>query len=182
MKKLLIGGIVAGLIIFIWQTLSWTMLNMHADGQQYTPKQDSILAYLGTQLGNEGAYFLPTYPPGSTQEQMQAAMDNAMGKPWAQVYYHSAMDYDMTTNIIRGLLTNILMAILFCWIIAKIGKNSFGVTFMAALLTGIIVFCNSVYTQHIWYELFDLNAHLTDYLVSWGAAGIWLGWWMNRGK
>lgn len=182
MKKILIGGIVAGIIIFIWQTLSWTVLELHRSSQDYTPKQDSVLAYLSSQFSEDGAYFLPTYPPGATQEQMEAMMTAAMGKPWAQVYYHKALDYDMVSNIIRGLLTNLVFAILFCWMVAKFSNNSFGTTFAASLCMGIIVFSNSVYTQHIWYHSFDLGAHLTDYLVSWGAAGVWLGWWMNRRK
>ena len=182
MKKIIIGGIVAGLIIFTWQTLSWTMLNLHADNQQYTPKQDSILAYLGSQLPGEGGYYLPMAPEGSSFEEMEQLTKNAIGKPWAQVYYHKALEYNMTANILRGLLTDIVLMCLFCWILSKFKTAGFVTTFLACLFTGLIVFSNSLYTVHIWYELFDLNAHLTDYLVSWGAAGIWLGWWMNRGK
>ena len=127
MKKVLIGGIVAGIIIFIWQTLSWTMLNLHGASQQYTPKQDSILAYLSSQFSEDGGYYLPNVPPGTSAEEMEAATTKAMGKPWAQVYYHTSLDYDMVTNIIRGLLTDIALAWLFCWILAKFGSNSFEV-------------------------------------------------------
>jgi hypothetical protein len=36
MKKLVIGSLVGGIIIFIWQTLSWAMLNLHHASQEYT--------------------------------------------------------------------------------------------------------------------------------------------------
>lgn len=182
MKKIAIGAIVAGIIIFVWQTLSWTVLELHASNQQYTPKQDSILSYLGSQLPGEGGYYLPMAPKGTSFEEMEKLTNAAIGKPWAQVYYHQSLEYNMGSNIVRGFLTDIVLMFLFCWILSKFKTNSFSTTFIACLFMGIIVFCNSLYTIHIWYKVFDLNAHLTDYLISWGAAGLWLGWWMNRGK
>ena len=70
MKKILIGGLVGGLLIFIWQTLSWTVLQLHQPAQQYHPKQDSIMAFLNTTIGKEGGYIMPTLPQGSTMDDM----------------------------------------------------------------------------------------------------------------
>jgi hypothetical protein len=44
------------------------------------------------------------------------------------------------------------------------------------------VFLNAPYTMHIWYGSFDLMAHFADALLQWGLAGLWLGWWLTRGK
>ena len=62
MKKTIIGAIVGGLIIFIWQTLSWTVLDAHRASQDYTPKQDTIMAFLNGTLDKEGGYLLPNVP------------------------------------------------------------------------------------------------------------------------
>ena len=180
MKKMIIGAIVGGLLIFIWQTLSWTVLNLHKANQQYTPKQDSIMAYLNSQFSEDGAYFLPTFPEGASMDEMNKAMEDSKGKPWAQIHYHKANNTNMVMNMVRGLLVNIVMVWLLCWILARMNKGGFSATLTACLITGLIVFLNSPYTIHIWYTVFDLNAHLIDALVSWGLAGIWLGWWMNR--
>ena len=86
MKKTIIGAIVGGLIIFAWQFLSWGALNLHQSQQQYTPKQDSILSYLGTQFSEDGAFMLPTFAPGSSNEEMEkqigvrAGIDPTTGK------------------------------------------------------------------------------------------------------
>jgi len=180
MKKLFISALVGGIIIFIWQTLSWAMLNLHHANQEYTPKQDSILSYLNSQFSEDGAYMVPAYPKGITREEMEKQMEARKGKPWAQIQYHKALDVNMGANIIRGLITDIIMVAFLCWILMKISPSSFGVIFTSCLFTGIIVFTNSPYTMHIWYPRADIMVHLLDALLSWGLCGIWLGWWLNR--
>ncbi len=180
--KLLVGALVGGIIIFICQFLSWGALDFHRSAQQYTPKQDSILSYLNTQFDSSGGYLLPNTPKGASSKDMQSLAEKSKGKPWAQVYYHSSLNTNMGINMLKNLVTNVLMVLFFCWLISGYAANNFGKTFIASLLTGLIIFLHASYTEHIWYETFDLEAHFFDYIFSWGAAGIWLGWWLNRKK
>ena len=46
MKKTIIASTVGGILLFMWQFLSWTAINLHSPSQQYSPKQDTILALL----------------------------------------------------------------------------------------------------------------------------------------
>jgi hypothetical protein len=179
MKKFWIAAIVGGIIIFIWQTLSWTVLNLHHASQEYTPKQDTIVAFLNQQLTEDGSYLLPNYPPNTPYEEIQKTMESRTGKPWMQIQYHRELKVNMGMNIARGLATDIVIVALLCWILLKITNPGFGRIFMACLMTGFIVFLNSPYTIHIWYQKADINAHLTDALISWGLCGIWLGWYLK---
>jgi glycerol uptake facilitator-like aquaporin len=180
MKKNLIGAIVGGLIIFIAQTLSWTVLDLHRPANQYTPKQDSIMAYLNSQFSEDGQYYLPNTPTGASGEEMEKLMNESAGKPWAVVTYHKAMNMSMGMNMARGVLVDIVMVWLLCWMLAKFSNNNFVTTLTACLFIGLIVFMNAPYTGHIWYPSFDLTAYLIDYLVGWGLCGLWLGLWLNR--
>jgi hypothetical protein len=184
MKKTIVGAIVGGIIIFAWQFLSWGALNMHEKQQKYTPKQDSILAYLSTQFNEDGGYFLPNYPPGTSNTEMEKQMKAFEGKPWAQVSYHKAMPgmNKMFMNMGRSLAVDILTIWLLCWLLVKIPSPSFGTVFLGTVFTGLIVFFNAPYVMHIWYESFDVMAHFTDALASWGITGLWLGWWLTRKK
>lgn len=182
MKRNLIGSVVGGLIIFIWQFISWAAMDLHRSGSQYTPKEDSILAFLDNIGLEEGAYFIPGVPPDTPMAEYEQRTQAAAGKPWAQIAYHKVMQTDMVMNQVRGVLVDIVMVFLLIWIIGKFGRNSFSTTFLASLFTGVIVFLNSAYTQHIWFETFDLYSHLTDAIAAWGACGLWLGWWLNRKK
>jgi hypothetical protein len=184
MKKTIVGAIVGGIILFAWQFLSWAALNLHEKQQQYTPKQDSIMAYLNTQFSEDGGYYLPNFAPGTSDEQMKTEMKVREGKPWAQISYHKSMPGmdKMFMNMGRGLLINIFTIWLLCWLLVKIPSPSFGTIFLGTLFTGLIVFFNAPYIMHIWYQSFDLMVHFTDALVAWGATGIWLGWWLTRKK
>ncbi len=182
MKKAIIGALVGGIIIFIWQFLSWAMLNLHEPQQRYTAKQDSVMAYLNTQFSEDAAYMMPTMPKGTPREEMEKKMKVMEGKPYAMLVYHKSMPGmdTMPMNMARGLAVDFVMVWLLCWLLGKINVPSFSTIFFGSLFTGIIVFLNSAYTMHIWYGSFDLWMHLTDALISWGVTGLWLGWWLRR--
>jgi hypothetical protein len=180
MKKIIIGAIVGGIIIFICQTLSWTILDLHRPANMYTPKQDEIMTNLNNQFTEDGSYYLPNFPPNSSNEVMEQYMKAAEGKPWAVIAYHKEMKMNMGMNIFRGLIVDILMVGLFCWILSNFANPRFSNVFLASLFTGLIAFLNFPYTIHIWYETFDLSASLIDALAGWGLAGLWLGWWYGR--
>lgn len=184
MKKIIIGALVGGIIHFVWQFMTWGALNLHQAQQQYTPKQDSILAYLNTQFSEDGAYMMPGYAPGASSEEMEKQMKASEGKPWAQVVYHKSMPgmNKMFMNMGRSLLVDFVIVALLCWLLIKIPSPSFGTIFLGTIGTGIIVFLNAPYTLHIWFGSFDLMAHFVDALVAWGITGLWLGWWLTRQK
>src|SRR4029079_13859894 len=97
--------------------------------------------------------------------------------------YHKSQEAStgaMIMNMVRALLTDIIIVWLFCWIISKLNVPRFGKIFIASLSTGLIVFLSSPYTISIWYKWFDIMAHFTDAIVSWGLCGLWLGWWLTR--
>ena len=179
MKKSLIGAIVGGLIIFIWQFLSWALINFHKPVQQYTPKQEAVMAVLNNNL-EEGGYFMPALPETATMDEHEKAMKESEGKPWASIQYHKSMENNMVMNMVRGFLTNVIAVWLLCWILLRLHKPGFNTIFTASLFTGLIIFLNVPYIYHIWYQSFDLMAHFGDAIVSWGVTGLWLGWWLRR--
>jgi hypothetical protein len=184
MKKTIIGVLVGAIILFIWQFLSWAALNLHGAQQKYTPKQDTVMAFLQTQFSEDGAYMMPNFAPGTPREEVEKQMKGMEGKPWAQVVYHTSRPgmNTMFMNMARGLAVNIVIIWLLCWLLGKINAPSFGTVFMGTLGTGIITFLHGPYTMHIWYDSFDLMIHLLDAVVAWGVTGLWLGWWLTRKK
>jgi len=180
MKKSLIGAIVGGIILFIWQALSNTVLNLHYDSHRYTPAQDSILHYLNAQLKEDGRYFMPTLPRGASMDDYEKLARTSEGKPWAIIDYHTLLKTDMPMQMLRTLLTDIIIVWLLCWILLKIPNRNVINIFFASLFTGLIVFLNSFYTQYIWYRSAGLNTYLIDALASWGLCGIWLGIWLRK--
>lgn len=180
MKRQLIGAIVGAIIIFAWQFFSWAAGNLHEKAQRYTPNQEAILSALAANLPEEGGYLVPNIPSGSSDEQMEKAVKDMEGKPWASIQYHKAHSMNMGMNVARQFIVNIIVAWLFIWLVSKFNVRTFGGILLSSLAVGLIVFLNSPYTGSIWYDWFDIMAHFTDAMVSWGLVGLWLGWLLSR--
>ena len=180
MRKILIGAVVGGVILFICQSLSFMVTNLHAKAFQYTPKQTEIMDYLNKTLTEEGSYLLPNSPETATMDEAMASMEAAKGKPWASISYHKAQDGNMTMNMVRGLIVNFIAVGLLCWILVRLNLPTFNTILLGSIFTGLIVFLNAPYTQFIWYESFDIWAYFADAIVGWGLVGVWLGYWLRK--
>jgi hypothetical protein len=182
MTKKIIAAVVAGILIMLWQSLSHTMLNLHASQEQYSPNQDVILKVLSENLTAKGQYYLPNVPPGTSYEDMEKAMTASMGKPYASILYNPVNDVNMTSNLLRGLGNNILLAVVLVWLIGKLKSISMGSVLSASLGVALISFCFYPYPGFIWYQTNGIWVELGDSLAAFGLAGLWLGWYLPRGK
>ena len=178
MKQLIIGSLIGGLLLFLWQFLSWSILNVHGNQMKYTDKQDEILKVLSENL-KEGEYFLPTLPPGYSSEQEQTYMAELEGKPWAQVSYHPEWKVSMGSNMARAFLIDFLAVLLLCWILSRYEQVNFVSALLTSLSVGFIGFLTIVYLDNIWFETKSLG-YLIDAVVSWGLVGAWLGFYLKK--
>ena len=180
MKKQIIGTVVAALILFIWQFISWGMVTFHKAEMQYTPQQDAIMESLNSFNLEEGTYFLPNIQPGQEAEQA-AYMEKYIGKPWARISYHKEMKDTMGMNMVRGLVVDLVTAFLIVWLLMQLKKNDFKTCVLASLAVGAIGYMTIPYLNTIWFEG-DSMGYLIDAVLMWGIVGAWLGWWLNRAE
>ncbi len=179
MGKLIIGAVVTGLILFIWQFLSWAALDLHGSNMAYTPNQDKIIECLNTNLSEEGQYFINRALPGASAEEQEAYGQKMIGKPWALVTYNKTFDNNMGMNMARGLIVNIFSGFLLVWFLLKIPNITFGTTMIGCLIIGAISYLSTSYINSIWFETNSIP-DLIDGLVPWGIIGAWLGFWLSR--
>lgn len=180
MKKQIIGVLVGGLFIFIWQTLSHVAFNLHEPVQKYTANQDSVLTYLNSHIKEPGGYMLPRMRDNQSMDELEGFTKAMAGKPWARVILYSNYDTNMADNMIRGLVVDIFIVFLFMWIVGKLRMPTKRTILLMAISIGLISFSNTVYTEHVWYPVFDVRAQLIDAVLGWAIVGIWLGYWLNR--
>lgn len=179
MKKILLGAVVGGVIIFIWQAVSQMALNLHEPGQQFTAKQDTILHVLAANLKEGGGYMLPRPENSSSIEEVEKFTKQIQGKPWARIVYYPSYNMNMFQSMGRGLATNIIIVFLFLTLVNRFKQKKFSQIFISALFVGIISFSNTFYTNHLWYPSYEIKADLIDALASWGLCGLWLGFLMR---
>jgi hypothetical protein len=180
MTKQITAVLVAAILIFLWQFLSWSMLGVHQSEFKYTANQDKILEFLAETLDEEGSYMLPGVPPGTAMDQEQAMMKPYEGKPWAHISYHKSMSMAMGMNLVRGFAADLLAAYLLVWLLMKIETRSLSTILSCSLAVGLVGYLTIPYLNSIWFETSSLG-YLIDAVVQWGVVGLWLGWWLPRG-
>jgi len=181
MKKSLIASIIGGILIFFWQFLSNAALDLHRPASQYTPSQDTIMAFLSTHL-KEGKYFLPNTPDNAASSEKQKLMENSAGSPWAIIDYKEKMNTNMGMNMLRGLLTDIIMVWLLCWILLNGRFENFNAILTTCVIVGFISFLYFPYGNFVWYESPGIYADLLDSIAGWALCGIWLGYYLKPKK
>lgn len=176
MKKLIIGALVGGLILFIWQFISWNFL--HNSQMQYTANQDEILEMLEGKL-EPGQYMLPRMPEGTSMEDAEAYMSKYTGKRWMQISYHDNMQVNMAMNMVRGFAIDFVSVFLLCWVFGRFREIDTKSAVMSSVAVGLIGYFTISYLNSIWFET-DSMPDLIDAIVPWSIIGAWLGWWLNR--
>lgn len=178
MKKLIIGGLVGGIILFLWQFASWSFTGIHSAEMSYTENEAEILSALEGKLA-DGTYIVPGMPPGATSEEHQANMQANIGKPWAQISYHNSMESNMAMNMIRGIFVDIIAAMLLCWILMQFSSLDMKTAILASLAAGLIGYFTISYTNGIWFQNSTIG-QLIDTIVEWTLVGAWLGYWIKK--
>jgi len=97
-KKIILGGIVAGVLIFIWSSLAHTVLPIGAMGISTTANEDALVAAFKANLSAPGFYFIPGHQIMQAEQASGADRQRAMdewqskygGGPWAVMVYHQS--------------------------------------------------------------------------------------------
>lgn len=182
MNKFLVGALVGSIILFGWQTISWTGAGIHDETFSYAPAQDSIINYLNQNLRVPGQYRIPNEVPGTPEDQKERFWKNMEGRPWAIVTYHDYYKYDMLTPALRGYLISLACVLILCWNIIQFNRIKFWRIFLTALGYGMVSFLFISFNGHNWFGTpwSVMRGELIDAIVGWGCCGAWLGLWYKK--
>lgn len=179
MTKQLVGTLVGGLILFFWQFLSWGPMSIHGAELQYTDKQDQVLEAINGLELPPGTYMVPNAPAGTSMEDAEAMMKPYAGKNWARIAVNENYSMDMGSNMLRGMVIDLISAFLLVWVLMRFEKRDFMTCVLASLAIGFMAYLTIPYLNHVWLKTPSMG-YLIDAVVQWGLVGVFLGWWLNR--
>jgi len=104
-KTVLLGGVVGGMLMFIWSAVSWTMLPWHETSLRSFTHEALVAEVIRTNAPADGLYF---FPFAKTPEAVEAAA----GRPYGLLVYHQAYDPSMKRPMIVAWLTQMIGAAL----------------------------------------------------------------------
>lgn len=163
-------SIIGGVVLFLWQFLSYAMPNFHKSAQAYTPLQDSIMNYF-EQVGlEEGMYMLGMPNPDNKEE--VAASWNEESSTWAIVNYRIDESNSMAMPLFRSFSVCVLIAAMLFWLLKQKEGTSMQYKVIVSVLVGFVSFLFISYSNYIWFKEPDIYAHLIDGIVPWIALGL----------
>ncbi len=176
MAKILIGGVVGGLVIFFWGFISHMLLPIGEMGLQTIPQEEGLAAAMKQAVLEPGLYFLPGYDRSKpqTQADMQAHMEKISKGPYGfMVLYPNGRDASLAKRLPIQLGTNVVCALLAAILVSQL-RPGFFVRVACVTLIGILASIMVVVPYWNWYGFpadFTL-AQLIEHAVGWFLAGI----------
>lgn len=174
MKKTLLAGVVGGFILFVWGVISWMVLPIHDATLQPIAEEDSVVTVLEGTLKDQGVYWFPAMPEGGDAD---AYMEKYRRGPIGMIMYNpEGGDPMMVSQMITGLILNIISAFLVAWLLSRSTAISGGflekVTYCGML--GIFAAVSTYFIGWNWMNipLGYTSAMAVDLVVGWLLAGL----------
>ena len=106
------------------------------------------------------------------------------GKPWAIINYHTSMSGGMGTQMVFGLIFNLLCILLVVMVLNKgaIVFTTFSSKLMLVMTFSVfLIIAGPLMTWNWWgYPTSYVMADIIDLFFSWLLCGLWLAWYLGR--
>lgn len=176
MVRILIAGIAAGLVMFIWSFISHTILPIGQMGVTTKWNETATTAAMKNDIREPGLYF---FPGGDAEDmndpaKMAAWMEKYKAGPSGILVYHPTGDEPMGPRmLVTELLSNILAAIAAAIVIGWLVPG-FATRVIAAALVGLAAWLSIDVSLWNWYGfpgMYTLGQGI-DQVVGWLLSGV----------
>lgn len=176
MSKILIGGLVGGLIVFVWGAISHMVLPLGEAGIDMMPNEDAVLETMKTSLPGAGLYIFPgldmkSHPSEAEQKAWEERYRT--GPAGILVYRPVGGEAIAAAQLIKELLSNIAGALVAAFLLAKIA-GGYGPRVAAVALLGLFAWLSIGVSYWNWYgfpSTYTL-AEGVEQTVGWSLAGL----------
>jgi hypothetical protein len=192
-KKIILGGILAALLMFIWSSIAHTILPIGEMGFSSTENEDAILAALKANLPGPGLYLMPTaemykarnLPKDQQEAAMRAGREKWTAGPRAFVNYHPdrapfgfphQLFHEFAADLVAGWILAFALAM------AAVRVTSFGGRVGFVTLLGLLPYLVISVSHWNWYEfpfVYEM-AEFLDTVIGSALAGVGLAWLFRK--
>lgn len=162
MGRVLTAGLLAGLAMFVWESVAHMVLPLGEMGLSALPHEEATRQLLAQHMGGaDGLYFYPD---------MRAGGEPSPG-PWGMLLYHPQWNFSWAVIGWEG-LTEIIQGLVLANIIVLGAVTEFGRRMAIALLVGLAAAVCTSPSYTIWYgfpasyTLGQMAVALVDYLIA----------------
>lgn len=180
-KSLWLGGVLAGVTVFVWGFLSWVVLPVHESSLLKFKDEAAVTSAVAANAPAPGVYLLPNGHAGTegmTAEQKQAQEAAAM-KQWETgpsgfMVIRLGGTASMTPYIIVGLINQIVGGLLIAFLLSKTAGLGYWGKVGFTVVVGVAVGVLSLIPEWNWwgFSAAYVGAGFVDYVVGWFLGGL----------
>ncbi len=183
MIRIVVAGVVGGIVLFVWGMASHVMLGWHTGSFKGFKNEDAVMESLREYLDGDGMYMLPNghanLDPDLDPEKKAAAVKEAMKKMeegplvFASVR-ESGMRFSLWTTFGVQLATAIVSAALMAWILLRGRVSGYLTRVVVTVAVALLAILICKVPDWTWWGFTDriLLVHLADTLIGWTLAGL----------
>jgi hypothetical protein len=178
-KKILLAGIIGGVIMFIWGAVAHMALGIGESSMKAMQNEEAVLAAMKENMKDSGLYLFPGGVPANdmTEEQEKELM-----RKWEQgpsgflVYHPEGMPAMSAKTLATELFSNMLASLLAAFLLSQAlgALTSMGSRVLFVTLLGLIPFMSLSVSYWNWYGFpggFTFG-ELIEQVVGFGLAGL----------
>ena len=177
-RKILIAGVVAGIVFFVWGMLSHTVLGLGEVGVQPLPNQAVVLDSLKQNITAQGLYLFPW-----EEDQAKWQESFRVNPSGILVATPAGKEFSFGGKLTQEFATNLICGLLLAWIAARwSGGSSWKGGALLGLALGLFAHVDILVSFVIWYG-FPANftvAQLADHAIAGILAGAAAGAILGR--
>jgi hypothetical protein len=178
-KKIVLGGLLGGVAMFVWGAVSWTVLTWHDDSMQRFSNEQVVARDLDWYAPSSGIYILPNpnkFADELNEEQQQAATQDALARmkagPFIFVSINKAgADAEDPRQFIYALLVNIAVAAVISWMILVMDFPGYLQRLTMIVGIGFVVAVMASFPHWNWWKFSDIFA-ITSFLDMWATFAV----------
>ncbi len=176
MVRMIIGGIVAGIVIFNWGYVAHEFLPLGEAGMHDIPKEEAVSALVKDGVHEPGIYLLPgrVMTKSKSKEEQEAMMAKVARGPTGFLVIHpEGSETALPMYLARQFATNVVCGLLAALIVTQL-RPGFVVRVLCVTLLGIFGFVMVCVPYWNWYG-FPLDftiAQAIEHIVGWFLAGL----------
>lgn len=180
-KSLVLGGILGGVVLFVWGTISWMVLPWHLMTLEKFTDEIAVAQVLTANAGQPGVYILPNahkQDPSLPEAVRKAAEEDAMNRAQLGPFVFASIAPrgwgSMGSAMGIGLLNQIAAALLATWLLLNTKGLSYlaRVRFLVMLALAVAVIAHVPYWNWWHFSTSYTLVAFTDLLIGWFLAGL----------
>jgi hypothetical protein len=176
MRRILAGGVAAGIVLFFWGFVAHMLLPLGELGMQPLPTEENLAEAIKKDVREPGLYFLPGKDMSKSQsaEEMEAHMARVAKGPYGfMVLYPNGRDPSLGKRLPIEFGTNVVCALLAAIVVSQL-RPGFGVRMACVTIVGLLASLMTLVPYWNWYGYpTDFTAaQIAEHTIGWLLAGL----------